>query len=202
MLEGVGIINNPILPNLDGLKNIEYVKSGIGIVGNDSLPNLSGLKNLALIEEGGLFVRNNNLLTSLYGLENLSAVDGGIGISNNDLLKNLNGLDNMLSINGSIIIRDNDVLSNLNGLKNINPLSIQSTSGAEDIEIQNNPMLSTCAVESICEALILPWISTDIYNNAPGCDTVSEILDALYQPRSRYKTERKRNRTVSKSGTG
>ena len=197
---GIGITDNKSLPNLKGLKNVFYIGSTLYVRGNESLTNLDGLENLALID-GNLNMRDNDSLSDISALSNLSYVNGDFIIINN-AFANISPLIGLSSINGSIIIRGNDVLSNLNGLKNINPLSIQSTSGAEDIEIQNNPMLSTCAVESICEALILPWISTDIYNNAPGCDTVSEILDACISPVADIKTERKRNRTVSKSGTG
>ena len=130
-------------------------------------------------------------MANLNGLENLVIIGGYIRISENKVLVNIQSLSNLSSIGGSIVIRNNNILKSLNGLENIDPLSIQSGNGFDYIEIQNNPMLSTCAMESICEALILPWISTDIYNNASGCDTVSEILSACISPVADIKQKEK-----------
>jgi hypothetical protein len=47
-----------------------------------------------------------------------------------------------------------------------------------NLEIRYNTSLSTCEVQSICNYLAAPNGTVGIYNNAPGCDSPSQVLAA------------------------
>jgi len=68
-------------------------------------------------------------------------------------------------------IINNGSLTTLSGLENINPGSII------DLNINNNPLLSECDIMSICEYLVSPGGSIEIFDNASGCNSQSEIED-------------------------
>lgn len=61
------------------------------------------------------------------------------------------------------------MLQSLSGLENIAPASIV------DLNIYDNPSLSECAVNSICDYLLDPAGTIDINNNATGCNSQEEI---------------------------
>jgi len=60
----------------------------------------------------------------------------------------------------------------LSGLDNIAPSSIVN------LEIRQNPSLSICEVKSICDYLLSPNGTVEIYDNAPGCNSQQEVEDA------------------------
>ncbi len=72
---------------------------------------------------------------------------------------------------GNIIIDNNYSLTSLWGLENVNPGYI------EELIIINNPFLTTCDIQSICEYLANPGAVVQISNNAPGCDSVEELTE-------------------------
>jgi hypothetical protein len=47
-----------------------------------------------------------------------------------------------------------------------------------DLRIRNNPDLSTCEVQSICDYLAAPNGSISIYGNAIGCNSQEEVEEA------------------------
>jgi hypothetical protein len=147
--------------------------------GNNSLTDLSGLYNLNSIG-GDMALNNNDAMTSLTGLENLTSLGGNLQIggwgywsdAGNPSLVSLAALENLSVIGGSIGIHYNDLLQNLSGLENITPGSIQ------DLTIDNNNVLSQCAILSICEYLVSPNGTVSIYGNAPGCNSQQEVEEA------------------------
>ncbi len=90
----------------------------------------------------------------------------------NASLTSFSGLDNLSLLGGELFLMENDVLEKLDGLKNIDAASI------ENVYIYDNPLLSFCVVNSICEFLASPNGLIDIYNNAEGCNSAEEIQDA------------------------
>lgn len=60
----------------------------------------------------------------------------------------------------------------MSGLDNINPGSIVS------LNIYNNPLLSECDVQSICDYLAVPNALADIHDNAVGCNSPAEVQEA------------------------
>lgn len=166
---------NRALTNLNGLKALSNIGGSLQIEDNTDLKSLSGLSNLNAVG-GRVSIASNSTLTSLDGLGKLTSFGGNLLIYHNGALSNLNGLVNLRRIGGSLEILKNGVLTDISGIADIDPSSIQSSSGPDpDLLISANPQLSECAVASICEALVLPGTTTDIHDNAMGCNTADEI---------------------------
>lgn len=194
----VEIRNNPILISISGLSNLTSAGSDFIIRNNSLLPSLAGLENLTSIQ-GEFTIRTNPSLISIAALNNLTTTNLDVIIRDNDLLNSLNGLNNLTSIGGileivqnatlidisalaninsitggdegALIIEDNLVLNNLNGLGNAN------TQILGDLTIQNNPLLSQCAVQSICNYLNIPPANAiiTIGSNILGCNSQTEV---------------------------
>ncbi len=65
--------------------------------------------------------------------------------------------------------RNNYTLTSLSGLDNISPETV------DFLRIDSNPLLSECEVQSICDYLAIPGNTTEIYDNAPGCNSQQEV---------------------------
>jgi hypothetical protein len=98
-------------------------------------------------------------------------IKGDVSVSGSDI-SNLQILNVVISIGGKLSIHDNNILTSLSGLENINAGSIAG------IQITNNPSLSTCNVQSICDYLAAPNAIVDIHDNATGCNSQEEVLQA------------------------
>ena len=166
-IQGSGIFN------LNGLAQITSIEGNLNILSTENVLDVDGLSGLMTI--GGILrIDFNTVLQNLDGFSNLTSIDGYLNILFNPALSDVSGLSGLTTIGGYLNIQFNIALTNLSGLENINPSTIVASSG-EDIRITNNPQLSSCAVESICLALDLPGTTTDISDNATGCNTESEI---------------------------
>ena len=192
--------NNDALISLSGLTNLSSVSNIFQINQNDvltsgsALPNLTSVGRITVSENANMTslsmfanvtsfqshisVSFNEGLTSLTGLDNIASIGGNLDIQYNASLTSLMALGNLTEIDGFIRILNNGVLTNLSGIQNIDPLTIESSfSGADDLNIFNNPELSSCAIQSICDAIGLGK-TTDIHDNATGCDSETEVENA------------------------
>ncbi len=161
------ISNTDSLSDLTGLENLTFVGERVRILGNKNLINLMGLNGLTSIGLS-LDINLNGNLTNLNGLENLNST-GGFELINNDNLVDMSALSDLTSIGEhSLLIAHNDILSSLSGLDNIMFI--------ENPTITDNPNLSVCHVESICNR-IAAGNNPTIENNAEGCNTIEEIID-------------------------
>jgi hypothetical protein len=165
------ISRNHALQDLSGLESVSYVGGNIAVNVNDGLTSLTGLENLTSIGDY-LGIWGNDDLTSLNGLNNLSSIGDYLQISDNDSLTSLAGLNNLTSVGSHLKISGNNTIINLSGLDNIDP---ESLSG---LFIEYNPLLSNCAIESICEYLALPNGNIEIHHNDSGCNSEEEIDSA------------------------
>jgi len=147
-------------------------------ISGSNITNLSGLNVITTI--GGDFsITGNDSLASLTGLDSVTSIGGILWIFLNDSLTSLTGLDNLTSIGGHLWIKYNDALTSLTGLENIDAVSINY------LYITNNPSLSTCEVQSVCDYLASPNGFIEIYDNATGCNSqeeVEEACEALWVP--------------------
>lgn len=170
--KAIKIIDNSNLTDLSGLKNISSIGYGLEISDNDRLTSLN-FSNLKTITDN-LIISDNDSLISLAGLDSLTMVgDDGVSIIDNAGLTSLMGLSNLTSIGfGGLTIENNNSLVSLSGLDNIDENSISS------LTISNNSLLSTCEVQSICEYLYYLNGNAVIFNNAEGCNSEEEILEA------------------------
>ncbi len=169
------VAGNIRLVNFNGLQNLASIGGNFGILLNDSLVSFTGLDQVASIG-GNLDIRSSKSLLSFSGLDMVNSIGGDLKIGSywagNHLLTDLTGLNNLTSIGGALEIIDNELLTNLSGLDNIVPGSIA------ELKIQENDLLSACAVQSICDYLLSPNGTISIYDNAPGCNSQAEVEEA------------------------
>ncbi len=175
-VETLDIRDNTLLSNLDGLNGLMSISNSLMLIRNFALANIDGLSNLSSLDY--LFIADNDFLLNINGLTSLTSIDGRISIFNNDLLQNINGLSNVNQIDDLIYIDNNSSLVDISGIENIDPNSIFSAN-FDDIEITNNPLLSVCEVQSVCDFITLaagdPNRTTNIHDNAAGCNSEVEV---------------------------
>ncbi len=193
------IISNSSLYDLQRLEGLTYIHGEFTLKNNNSLTSLVGLDNITTFGSGvkiGSINNGNQSLASLAGLEKLTSIGSSLTISSNPHLNNMSGLENLTSIGWALWIRDNSSLTNIVHLRNLkslgdilyisgNPL-LTSLSGLDSINagsitnltIWYNSSLSTCHIQSICDYLVDPNGTVDISNNAPGCNSVTEVIEA------------------------
>ncbi len=164
----LSIQSNDSLTNLSGLEALEEINGTLQIYGNNALIDLAGMNGLSSIG-GHLEIQWNNSLINLEGLDNLEIIGSSLYISNNNGLTGLNGIHSLRSIGNQLHIESNYSLVSLSGLNNLNPESIGN------LRISNNFNLASCGEEVICNYLSLPEAQAQIYNNAPGCNSLMEI---------------------------
>jgi hypothetical protein len=157
------------ITNLTGLAKLNSIGGGFYIGENKSMRALTGLENLKSV--GGNFQIRDSFLDSLTGLENLTTIGGYIYFFYNNFLKSLSALDKLNSIGGEMYIVGNPMLTSLTGLENIDALSIT------ELNIFNNEILSTCNVQNICNYLASPKGSVNIFSNAKGCNSPSDVAN-------------------------
>ena len=171
------------LSGLEGLTSLsELTIDGCSLTSMEGLDNVSAIGNLSL-----RFLSN---LTNLNGLENLDTcyyldisdmsslndfsafssftTAAWISISDCDILTSLDGLDSLLTVSSSIFIRYNELLTDISALKNAYLKDLNN------LYIYNNPELSICSINSICDYLENES-NANIYGNAVGCNGVLEI---------------------------
>ena len=195
------IMGCDILSSLTGLGNVTSIGGNLVIAGNDALFTLTGLEGLTSIG-GNLEARANNFLIHFGGLENVTSIGGSIYLFLNNNLSSFSGLDNLISIGGELAIGTygfpsgqwgNPALTSLTGLGNVTSIGgdlriigsdvLTSLSGLDNINsgsianlvITHNPLLSTCAVLSVCEYLASPSGTITIQSNASGCGDQFEV---------------------------
>jgi len=164
------IANNPSISSLEGLNSLARIGMDLEIWGNDSLVNLIGLDNLESIGNNTKISGNDNLI-NLSGLENLKTTDGEIEIAYNNNITNLNPLSNLNAIWGEMVLTGNAKLVDIDGLTNIFSGSIKGLS------ISDNPNLSNCNIESVCNFLFSPNGSIYISNNNENCNSRDEVYN-------------------------
>ena len=152
------------------------VVEGDLIIEGAGIQNLDALSQLKQVK-GDLRVRNNANLICLSGLDFIQDIFGDVIIENNDLLVDLNGLGRWRTgTSGALIqIKDNDNLVGLFGLENL------LTNGMI-ADIQLNPKLTYCAVNTIC--LRVNMALSSIQDNANDCNTIEEVENACQQKSS------------------
>ncbi|HWR33599.1 MAG TPA: hypothetical protein VN451_08740, partial [Chitinophagaceae bacterium] len=163
---------NTGLTNMTGLDSLTS-SSNFYIWGNSNLVSLNGLENLTGNINGGISIWNNNLLTNISALSNITSInDGTLEIHGNNLLSNFTGLGNITTIGKRLRIFENPNITTLNIL---NPSLVILDSDNEGVEIHDNSQLSLCSFAPLCNYLNNAGTG-DIHDNAPGCNSIAEIL--------------------------
>ncbi len=170
---GENLTNDPIL-NIEGLSQLINIKGTLRIA-STRLTNLKGLENLQSIGKD-LDIDEVFYLENINDLSNLTSVGGNLILQDNDAMANFDGLDNLVSVGGYIKIWHNSILDNIDGIRNIDPTKIHSTDPTiEDLRIYKNPILSQCAIQSVCGFLSKVDFTTKVENNAPNCNSQEEV---------------------------
>ncbi len=168
--EGIIFVNQNQIDSFQiNYPNCTEIEGNVFIHGN--LTNLNGLSVLTSIGGELAFIQTTSLL-DLTGLNNLTSVGGKLTIHLNWDLTSLNGLENLSTINGRLTVMQNFDLTNIDGLQNLNSSSIS------DLIICENPLLSNCAVQSICNYLSSPNGTVIIYSNEDDCNNPPEIANS------------------------
>ncbi|NOX47666.1 MAG: T9SS type A sorting domain-containing protein, partial [Chlorobi bacterium] len=152
--------------------NCNVIGGDLTVAGSNTIFNLNGLSNLIHIE-GSLSVSMEDWLWSLEGLDNIQTIGGDLTIYGLQGMTDILPLSNLTSVGGSIEIIYLGI-SSLEGLKNIDPASIT------DLTITNNFSLTECDIQNICDYLIDPNGTIEIHDNAPGCNSETEIYNACW----------------------
>jgi hypothetical protein len=116
-------------------------------------------------------------------LQALTSVGGEFWIDNNDQLTDLSPFENLTSLGGNFFIINNASLVNLNGFENIEANTITN------LKIADNPSLMQCAIESICNYILMPGTIVEIHDNAPGCNNPGEVEEACIVSVQEFKRE-------------
>jgi hypothetical protein len=113
-------------------------------------------------------------ISDLSPLALIESVDGPVYLEHMQILTTLDGLDHLVSINGPLVIRDNDQLEDISALRQLDPSSLRKRTN--HFELADNPKLSACAIQSVCQIAENPEIATDISDNGYRCETRERIL--------------------------
>lgn len=113
-INGLSIIDNPLILDLSGFNNLISVEGYLNINACDQLESISGFNSLTSISDY-LYINQCNLLTFVSGFQNLTSM-GHLSIVNNNFLSSVSGLDHSLNIAGRMYIENNPFLSQCNVL--------------------------------------------------------------------------------------
>lgn len=185
-------IANTNLTDLTGLMSLTDIGQSLFVSNNNQMSNLGGLEQLDTINDY-LTIQNNSNLTSLAALSGSTALIG-MEISNNDMLQDLSGLE-LLTQLYYVLILNNLQLTSLDGLEgvtqfegefvlennaalnDISALAVSDMTGLSYLNISNNPQLSLCTYQPICDYLSANGYAV-IANNANGCNGALEIQNS------------------------
>ena len=152
-----------------GLNNLSTVGGDFHIDENLILENSQFISSLNSVG-GSLYLSDCETLGDLNGFSGLTSIGTHLTIDDCPVLTSLDGLDNTSEINGELILRNNNILADISGIANIN------SQGVSFLELQNNPILTSCAVTSVCNHLLANG-TNDINLNSIGCASAQEVID-------------------------
>jgi Secretion system C-terminal sorting domain len=164
--------NNNLIVNMNGLESLTGLRR-IEFTDLPALVNLEGLELLELID-GDVQLSNISNFSSFQGLNNITAIKRALRVINCDNLTNLDVLDNITYL-GYLHLFENANLSSIQGLSNALPENVYL-----QIIIRDNPSLPDCAIQMICDNFDNPdpLVEVIIENNAGGCNSNEEVMDA------------------------
>jgi len=135
------IIDNSVLPNLDGFSVLNTIGGDLEITGNNALVNAFGTYPHNITVGGSLRIKLNNSLGFIEGLTFLPSLGGDLEISGNASLSNIQELENIGSVGGKILISNNSVLPFIS----FSDLTVVGDS----IHIFNNPLLTDIFISQL-----------------------------------------------------
>ena len=130
-LPGVLVIeNNPLLSNLDGLRNLKDIAARLRIINNGSLTNLNGFDSLSGCSS--INIEGNPSLTTIGGFNKLTVLHtditeyfpsgASIVIANNQNLNSIDGFNSILNTR-YLAVQANANLTSLTGFRSLTSIS-------------------------------------------------------------------------------
>ncbi|GEQ85607.1 hypothetical protein ULMS_11150 [Patiriisocius marinistellae] len=168
------IIDNPNIENFNGFEDVVSIGGFLDIYDNSSLLAFSGFENLQSVS--GFRCQGNPSLIGFEQLESLSTVTERIVIGNNDLVTSLAGFENIDNLDFSFWITDNLLINDISAFENLNSTFVFG------IKILNNPALSLCNIQAVCENIGNTNLGYfEIENNGTGCENIVEVAQSCGQ---------------------
>jgi len=150
----------------NAMSSLEIVGEDIEFRDNHSIEKIEFPQLIAV--QNGFQIINNIGLKSIKSTPAFSET-GSLLIINNPDIENIDGLSNLTYIDIGVVIGENPKLSSIDGLSNV-----MVWGATHDPEIFNNPLLSDCAIESICSHLDNGG-SVFASGNKTDCNSQTEI---------------------------
>jgi len=153
------------LSDLSHLNDIEI--SHLTMKGLDELTSLdfiSGINQLTSLE-----IIHCVQLSDLSGLSGMTSIDHLV-LDQIETLQTLSGLENMQQI-GFLALKRNDLLTDISALETLASIDMTTI-------IENNPLLSVCDYDFICELLEISPSDITVSGNDIGCSSLAELTDS------------------------
>lgn len=163
---------NSSLPTINTMNNLTTVGWYLSIEDNDAMTTMDAFNSLTDVGSPGLLwnfeVNKHANLVSLDNFISLNHIWHNMSISNNDALAGMS-FPSLDMIDGQLSIAANTALTSLTGLGDF--------MHAGSLVISGNTSLPECEALGVCRHLNNGG-SASISNNAPGCNSVSQVLAA------------------------
>lgn len=160
------------LPLLQKTGGLLFISSNASLQSID-LPSLEAT-NVFENSTSGFFVSSNPEMTSL-AFPNLTSSDA-ISIQSNSKLTVVNGPNGLSSVASGFSISFNVILSTITGFNSL-------SSVGSDFRLRNNSLLSDCCLfKPLLESPGAIGGNTEVFNNANGCQSPTEILECVFVP--------------------
>ncbi len=173
--------NGPSLVSIEALNNLQAAQSIIIEEANIQELEFTEIESLQSL------VLNIESVDSILDFSSLEKIDDYLAISSDSLIS-LDGFENLRSVD-SFVLTDNSALATLEGLQNLDTVRYlaitdnpklgslfgidQMSSSLSEVIIEQNSQLTLCHIQALCDFLVVD--SAIISDNAPGCNTQSEV---------------------------
>ena len=189
----VGFINNfrlTTIPTFDALTRIE----GNLFLTKNGIVGLISVFPALIRVGGGVIIASNNSLTTLPTFDALTRIEDALFINDNDMLTTVSGFDALTHATNDLTIIENATLGSISGFMALthignnfnisNNATLGSISGFDaittiqgEVNIKGNMALSSCCgLTRLIDGTARPGGTTDISNNATGCNDLVEVF--------------------------
>lgn len=166
------LINRIGATTIEGFSNITTLAS-LSIANSNNLTTIHAFQNLQSLAPGFIEFFHCPILANIQPFSQLTSVEK-INIAFCNQLAHLNFLSSVNTISSTTPFRFINFISNAN-LTDITGLNGIVGQPITSLLIENNPQLSTCAVNWVCNYLASPSFSGAIQGNATGCQSIVAV---------------------------
>lgn len=193
--QNIRILENPQLTSIEGFSALVEIGQNLDISHNKSLLAVEDFEQLQWVGDSLQWANNDSLLAlpampaldSIFGsliltglpmveefsFPNLAYIDYQLILSDLPIVAQLDGLASLQHLRQWFLL-DLAMLSSIEGLAQVEPAFMQS------LAIEDCPVLSACAIESVCTFLDLEIGQSSFANNGATCNEEQDILDLCF----------------------